>query len=1006
MKRTPLLSVLLCCFIYLSGFAQKTVEPSALILNSTHKGNTFTDRLTAGIEGYFRKVDSKINLYNEYLDFMRVPLSESQTKSLSVFLSQKYKKIPIKIIITTDDAGLFFALKYRDLLGKNLPIVFCGVSRENEEKIRKEKNVFGIYFEYNFKTNLDISKIIFPDRHKYIIIHDSSSLGTSIENSIKNLEADFPDKQFSYLNNHSLDEISAFINSVSDQAVVFPTIYSQDRYGNIFTSEQLISMLSNKISAPMFGFLDYYANRGIVGGYLYVGYKDGERAAMIAEHILKNEKVPESIYSQHQSLNIIFNYEQLEKFNIPEEVLPKGSIVANRPFSYLQKYNKVIIPYVILILSLLIFLLVLSNNIRKRNRIANKLKENEELFRLLTENAKDIIFRIDLLTGPHFTYISPSVKNVLGLIPDDIYKDINIFSKYLSKESMLYFTKISSGGFDFDQNIELEWILDGKIVWTEEKYQPIYNSSNQLIAIEGISREITEKKLALETIRQNQERLHLVLSANKDGIWDWNILTGEVSVDIRWAEMIGYSLDKIRPDYNFWKSSLHPDDLNETLRLLNDHLSKKTDYYEVEFRFKTKTNDFIWILARGKVVTYDVEDKPIRMIGTHRDITEKKKIEKELIKFQKLESLGTLAGGIAHDFNNILTSILGNITLSKILINKSGNLEKIIHLLNNSEKSTYKAKELTQKLLAFSRGGNPIKKIIDPEKMISDIIELSVFDSAATAEVKFLTKPWLIEVDEDQIKQAIQNIVVNSIESMNGAGLIKAVIRNYTVNHKFVINPQLNKDHYLRIDIIDEGCGILKENLDKVFDPYFSTKAKAEGLGLSSAYTTIKNHNGHISISSIPGSGTTVTIYLPAITELVKQKSEPVKRSNAANAKILVMDDDDFIRELLDEALTSFGYEVDLTIDGDETIKMYNDSLIAGNPYDLIIMDLTIPGGKGGKETILELKVLDPDINAIVSSGYSNDPILSNYEEFGFKGIITKPYNMDILKETIKKILG
>ena len=1007
MTKSPriLLLIIFCCTA-ITLFAQIPEEPNVLILNSTHKGNTFSDRFTTGIESYFRKLDSKINFYFEYLDFMRVPLSDDQTKSLADFLSQKYRKIPIKVIITTDNAGLFFVIKYRNLFGKNIPIVFCGVPPESEDNIRKEKNVSGIYFDYSFKTDFDLANNIFPERDKYIIIHDSSNLGLSIAASIKSIETNYPDKQFSYLNNRSLDEISYFINSVSDKAVVFPTTYSKDRFGTIYSTEQLTSMLANRISAPMFGFLDYQINRGILGGLLYIGYKDGEQTGLMANNILKNINSAESHTSKSIFRSTIFSYERLEKFNISKDKLPKDAIIANKPLTYLQKYETVIIPYVMLIGSLLVFLVVLFIIIRKRNKIAVKLKDNEELFRFLTENAKDIIFRVDFTPEPHFKYISPSVKDVLAIEPEEVYKNFAVLTKLLSREDLSIYANILIDDFDFNRVIELQWhLLDGRIIWTEEKYHPIYNSTHQLIAFEGISREITDRKLAIENVRQSEARLGLVLSANKDGIWDWNILSGKIKIDNRWAEMIGYSIDEIDPDYDFWKSSVHEDDLEETLKRLDNHLSEKTDYYEVEFRFKTKSDDYIWILSRGKIVTYDDRHKPIRMIGTHRDVTEKKKNEKELLKIQKLESLGTLAGGIAHDFNNILTSILGNITLSKMLIKKSFDLEKVTTLLTNSEKSTYKAKDLTQKLLSFSRGGNPIKKFVDPEKMITGIVELSVFGSETETDIKFLTKPWPIEVDEDQIKQAIQNIIVNSIESMNGKGLIKVVIRNYNVNHKFVQNPALNRDNYLRIDIIDEGSGISKENMDKVFDPYFSTKVKAEGLGLSSAYTIIKNHHGHISISSIPEKGTTVTIYLPAMAESIKRKNENKSKLATSGVKILVMDDDDFIRELLDEALSSFGYVVDLTINGDETIRKYSDSLQTGNPYALVIMDLTIPGGKGGKETIMELRAMDPEINAIVSSGYSNDPILSDYEQYGFKGIITKPYNIDILKETIKNIL-
>jgi PAS domain S-box-containing protein len=987
--------------------ANETTQPNILIINSSHKGYAFTDRFISGIEAWFKKPVRKANLYYEYLDMMRVPLNNDQIKSCGRFISQKYQKTPMDIIITCDEDALLFSLQFRELIGKNIPIIFCGIPPEDKDMIKQQKNIYGLYFDYNFKTNFDMAVHIFPTRHKFIIIHDSSSLGKSIFSSIKKLETNYPENKFLYFNNQTSAEMIKAISGIKEDVVVFPTIYNRDRFGNDYSTEELTNLIASKAMIPIFGFIDYQSNRGIFGGYLYLGFQHGEQTALLAESILKTGHIPDSLYIDRAKYNTIFNFEGLEKFYVSESLLPQGAIISNKPFTYLQKYKNVLIPYVILIVSLLSFSVGLVFIIRKKNKIAKQLVRSEELFRLLTTNAKDMIFRFDSLPEPHFTFMSPAVEDMLGLKPEDIYRDITIFRNLLDEKTLLKLIQLIKGDHDFSKPLEVPWNLpDNKIIWTESTIHPIYDSDHKLVGFEGVSRDISVRKAALESLRQSQEQLALVLTTNKDGIWDWNLATSEVRVDRRWLEMIGYSVNEISPDYNFWESSIHPDDLAQTLKLLNAHLSGMTEFYETEFRFKTKSNGFKWISTRGKVVSFDNDKRPDRMIGTHTDISQKKKNEKELLKIEKLESLATLAGGIAHDFNNILTTILGNISLSKMLLSKITDSDKIQNLLSNSEKSTYKAKELTQKLLTFSRGGTPIKKTIDPEKLVHEIIERTLQGSQTKTEIKFLSKPWFIEVDEDQVKQAIQNIITNSIDAMNNAGIIKVMVRNYNVNRKLVQDPAFDKDYYLRIDIIDEGYGIPKENLDKVFDPYFTTKPKAGGLGLSSTYAIMKNHEGHISISSTPAKGTTVTLYFPAVVESTKIKCDELKRKTTGIAKILVMDDDDFIRELLNEALTSFGYEVELTINGDETIKKYSESLDAGSPYDLIIMDLTIPGGKGGKETIIELKAIDPDIRAIVSSGYSNDPILSNFEYYGFKGIITKPYNMDVLRDAIEKIIG
>lgn len=999
--------IVIVIFISINCISMETRKPNILIINSAHKGYTFTDRIISGMEAYYRKGPiKKANIYNEYLDFMRVPPEEIRLELLAKYISQKYKNVKMNLILVTDDGALDFVLRYRNLFNPKIPVVHCGITPERKESLKKENNVCGLFFDFDFGVNLNLADKIFPDRSHYIVLHDSSLLGISISKTFKALEKNFRNKTFTYISGYSLDEVADYINKNSGKSVIFPTIYNSDRFGNDFNTEEFTNLLASKIDEPMFGFLDYQSNRGILGGQLYIGFKSGELASKIGDKLMTTGQIPVSLLDSDINLNTIFSYEQLERYNINPETLPDKVIIANRPLTYFEKYRRVLVPYVILIVSLLIFSVILLISIKKRKRISRELQKSEERFRLLTSNAKDIIFRFDFFPKEGFSYISPSIKTILGFEPEPIYNDHTILAKYLHPDSLNIFFSLSDGSFDFSKNIELQWLLpDGKTIWTEEKYQPIYDENKKLIAFEGVSRDITERKIAAELLRESQERLNFVLEGSRDGIWDWNIVTGEIITDERWLEILGYSVGEVITNYEFWRSSVHPDDLKTTLQLLERNLTGESDNYETEYRMKTKSGNYVWILDRGKVVNFDESGKAIRMTGTHTDVTEKRKNESELLKMQKLESLGVLAGGIAHDFNNILTSILGNITLAKLLLKSSKDLDKISSLLHNSEKSTYRAKELTQKLLAFSKGGNPVKKIIKADRIVSESIS-SITQPEITTEVKLLSSPWSIEVDPDQIKQVLVSILTNAAESMNNKGLIKVIVRNYRVNHRYVLNPVLSKDYYLRIDIIDQGCGIPTENLEKVFDPYFTTKPRSGGLGLASAFAIIKNHFGHISISSKVGKGTTVTIYIPAIPEIEKIKTDSSRKILSLKPKILVMDDDDFIRDLLSEALTSFGYDVELTVDGDETINKYNESLDNGAPYDLIIMDLTIPGGKGGKDTIIELKAIDPDVNAIVSSGYSNDPILSNFEEYGFKGIISKPYNMDILKETIENIIG
>lgn len=382
-----------------------------------------------------------------------------------------------------------------------------------------------------------------------------------------------------------------------------------------------------------------------------------------------------------------------------------------------------------------------------------------------------------------------------------------------------------------------------------------------------------------------------------------------------------------------------------------------------------------------------------------QDATEKYKKE-EIVKMQKFESLGILAGGIAHDFNNILTAILGNVSLAKI----DSDPKDILERLSDTEKALNRAKYLTQQLLNFSRDGLPIKETTSVADLIKDSAKFMLSGSNVRCEFDIPDDLWMIEADENQINQVITNIVINAVQAMPKGGTINISAKNVSLKNGEV--PLLSQGNYIKISIQDHGIGISKENLQKIFDPYFTTKRDGTGLGLTVSFYIVRNHNGHILVDSELGVGTTFHIYLPASPEKkIDKKRESDNIIYNGKGKVLVLDDDNTIRELISTMLGSLGYDVTTVADGTEVIKQYKEALDSNSPYDVVIMDLTVPGGIGAKETIDILKELDPKVKAIVSSGYSNDHIVSEYEKYGFKGAITKPYGIKELCSVINNTI-
>lgn len=381
------------------------------------------------------------------------------------------------------------------------------------------------------------------------------------------------------------------------------------------------------------------------------------------------------------------------------------------------------------------------------------------------------------------------------------------------------------------------------------------------------------------------------------------------------------------------------------------------------------------------------------------DITARKQTEEDILKAQKLESVGILAGGIAHDFNNILTVILGNISLAKVNVKSD---HKIYDLLSATEAASKRAQALTMQLLTFAKGGAPVKEVYSIAKILKESALFVLTGSKSKCDFSIVNNLWTVEADAGQISQVINNIVINANQAMSEGGVIQIRAENKLIEESNSLPIQPGR--YVMISIKDHGMGIDEKNLSKVFDPYFSTKQTGIGLGLATAYSIIKKHAGHISVNSRPGYGTTFYIYLPASGKEILPKEESVLLTG--KGKILVMDDDKYLRIMVGEMLEMLGYDADFAKDGDEAIALYKKNMESGKPYDAVILDLTIPGAMGGKDVIKILLEIDHKVKAIVSSGYSDDPVMSNFREYGFKGMMPKPFDDNALGKVLNDVLA
>ena len=704
------------------------------------------------------------------------------------------------------------------------------------------------------------------------------------------------------------------------------------------------------------------------------------------------------------------------------------------------------------------------------------------------------------------------------------------------KELIMQIKEITKGNYDFriisnrkDEIGKLAISFNQMSNYLKESTTSIANlnaANQQLTATEQKLRATNQQLIEKEQqLKVSEDRLSKTLMAANDGMWDWDLISNKVYFDPRYYEMAGYEIDEFPYEFNEFQKRIHPDDVKNVFSQIQQHFEGKTDRFHVEFRLKKKNGDWLWVLGRGLIVERNKNNKPLRFIGTHTDITERKKtekelsklsaavtqspsviaitnlkgdfeyvnpkfteltgytleevkgknpsilksgeqpdelyaelwktissgkkwrgefhnkkkngelfwesasvspifdehgkiinyvkvaeditdkkrIEKELFKMDKLKSIGTLAGGIAHDFNNILTGIYGYVSLALIKLDEN---HPSYHFLTQTEKSLERATKLTKQLLTFSKGGTPIKENVNLSKIIEETVIFDLSGSNVKPVFNFAENLMKANVDKSQMEQVFSNLAINARQASPNGGHLYISITNSSIKNGEVLDLEPGK--YLKITVQDEGTGIPKKYIDKIFEPYFTTKKTGNGLGLATTYSIIKKHNGHLSIESEVGKGTKFTIYLPASQKEIKEteQSKVIIKDKNKTAKILIMDDNDEIREMAMQMIEMLGFEGDSTADGEQTITKYKEALEQNKPYDIIIMDLTIPGGMGGKEAVKKILEIDRNAKVIVSSGYASGGVLADYKSLGFADIINKPYTMDKLKEVLHRVLS
>ncbi len=650
-------------------------------------------------------------------------------------------------------------------------------------------------------------------------------------------------------------------------------------------------------------------------------------------------------------------------------------------------------------------LLGVISNINEQKRQEAELRQSEERLRLAVQNVPVMVAAID--ENGNFIVWNHECEKVTGYPADKIIDNPRALNKLYPDRSELEKFKETFGSQGNVRNREhIITCQDGS-----KKVISITNVSGSHSVpgwhTWGIGIDITDRKAVEEALLESEARFRSIVESSVDGIIlidesgqvvEWN--SGQEQITgLRREDVLGMPIWDVQmlttPEEK--KTAEARNEVEQAIIAIartgdSEYLGKFIDNEIVTPQGNRKLTQNLFFTIKS--------DLGHKICVISRDITESRLLEKEYYRAQKLESVGLLAGGIAHDFNNILTAILGNISLARMSARPE---DEIYRRLIEAEKASERAQDLTRQLLTFSKGGAPLKKAISITHLIKETCDFALRGSRTKAVYNFPADISAVTVDEGQISQVINNLIINADQAMPEGGTIEVAAQNAVVQNGDPI--PLAPGNYVKLTVKDEGIGISPENIRKIFDPYFTTKKRGNGLGLATSYSIIKKHDGHIAVESRPGEGATFSIYLPATEISPEDKINKDDIAVHGGGRILVMDDEESIRNVTGITLEKLGYEVECASDGGEALIKYQAALAAGRRYDAIIMDLTIPGGMGGQEAMEKLREIDPEVRAIVSSGYSNDPIVAEHIHYGFSGVILKPFKASELGRVVKGVI-
>ena len=648
---------------------------------------------------------------------------------------------------------------------------------------------------------------------------------------------------------------------------------------------------------------------------------------------------------------------------------------------------------------------ILSRQIDERLQAERALRESERRYREIFNTPNDTIIVYDVETGS-VVDINDAGLELLGASRDEIIgSSTGILASGMegfTEERRLQLIRDAVKG----RSQVVEWLTrrkDGLVLWMEISLKLAHFEGRN--AVVAVGRDISIRKEVQEKLSQEKERLAVTLRSIGDGV-----ITSDVDGRV-------VLMNKIAEKLTGWtQTEAAGKPMTEVFRIIHEKTRRPC---ENPVEKVLTTGNIITLANHTALIAKDgtersiadsgapIMDRTSTIVGVvlvFRDVTDENRMEEELLKVRKLESVGVLAGGIAHDFNNILMAVLGGVSLART---NSPEDSENHRLLTDVLRACGRAKDLTQQLLTFSKGGDPVTRVASVVDVVRESAGFVLHGSRVRCDTRFADDVWPAEIDAGQISQVVQNLILNAVQAMPAGGIITITAENHEIDPKHVGLLPLKGDRYVKLVFRDDGPGISEHFIDRIFDPFFTTKKTGSGLGLATTHSIVSKHDGHIQVESSSGAGTCFTLYLPASDEALPILAEKKPRPKAlGRGRVLVMDDEELVRDVVKALLTSMGYEVILTANGEEAVAAYKERHGGEESVDMVITDLTVAGAMGGLEAAGLIWQWDPKARVVVSSGYSNDPVMADYQSHGFCAAIVKPYTYADLMQVVSEAVG